>query len=351
MADHNKTIYDFGNVSDILCHECMMSMRNCKGIANIYIPFSWLHEGISEEDVYRWVEIGNQLIFPATIEKVKNDNLILHNQNYKHKFKDLKITYKRDIRLHQTDANQVDFGTLNSIEDINTNKFRIYSSVYTNSDFINKKYNNWNGWSSDYKLYETGECLHEFIIRSLKEEIKDDNSEYNGYKITIDCSKSLSDNHRLAILSFYRFLWSAHFKNVVKNTLKIIDTGVNAWDAMYYALNTKDYSSYYGFLNCSGFASIDFVVNNLKSKLSVNASFSSQTKCPLLSMNVTDFGAEIRKYKEEEFSLECTTKDLKSLTFGKTYIPLLTSIDYYIVKCDDFYKRQILKSNFKKVKL
>jgi len=72
-AKTNVTRYSIGtNISDILypqASECMSLARGVDGILNLIIPFDYLHKGLSEEDVYKWVELGNSSIFKASIRK------------------------------------------------------------------------------------------------------------------------------------------------------------------------------------------------------------------------------------------------------------------------------------------
>lgn len=359
MADHNNTKYDWHQGYGIQQRQCMMDIRNGNIEVDLYIPFIWLHKGISDEDVLWWNKIGNETLFPAKLEKVKID-LRDNNSAYDprlEQFKGLRITCKKGYRYKQSDANQNVYGVINSV-DGNINNLQTRCSVYrTNSFDGNKKYLCWNGYASDHQVYETGECLDAYIKRILKEqEVKPKaEEEFNAYKVTIDCFKALSANHRLAILSFYRFLWSCHFDGLVVDTLRILksDSTIEPWDALYYAMSKTNYSGYYGLLHQAGYVSMDDVKARLPKNEGVNLSFSNAKKSNFTLMGVSDFKVAIERFKDQSgkpFKVECITDKLKTITKGKQYDAEFSMYDNsYLVITNDYCKKHLLKTHFKVV--
>jgi len=361
MADHNNTKYDYHQGYGIQQTQCMMDIRNKTIPIDIYIPFTWLNTGISDDDVTLWNKIGNETLFPAALEKV-NIDLSSNNSSYDprlEQFKGLRITCKKNYRYRQNDANKNVFGVINSI-DGNFSRLQTHCSVYRTDKFNgNKMFSNWNGYASDHQVYETGECLDLYVERILKEQ-EDAKMvmpipEFNAYIVTIDCSKALSTNHKLAILTFYRFLWSCHFDGLVADTLRIIksDTTIDPWDALYYALSKTNYSGYYGLLYQTGYVSMEDVKTRLPKGESINLSFSNAKKSNFTLMNVSNFKAAIDVFKEvsgKPFEVECITDRLKTLTKGNKYQAEFSMYDnLYIVKNDDYCKRHLLKTHFKVV--
>ena len=358
MADHNNTKYDWRNGYGIQQTQCMMDIRNKTSEVDLYIPFIWLHEGISDEDVTLWNKIGNETLFPAKLEKVKID---LRDNTLRDprldQFKGLKITCKKNYKYKQPDAIHNVYGIIN-VMDGNIFNLQTRCSVYYDNSFDgNKKFSNWNGYASDHQVYETGECLDAYIKRILKEQEIESNveEEFNAYKVTIDCSEALSANHRLAILSFYRFLWSCHFDGLVLDTLRIIksDSTIEPWDALYYAMSKTNYSGYYGLLCQAGYVSIDEVRSRLLKGENINLSFSNARKNNFTSMKVLDFKVAIEKFKEhasKPFEVECITNKLKTLTNGKKYQAEYSMYDNsYLVTNDNYCMRHLLKTHFKVV--
>ena len=358
MADHNNTKYDWRQGYGIQQTQCMMDIRNKISEVDIYIPVIWIHHGISDEDVTLWNKIGNNTLFPAKLEKVKIDLKDDFSRDPRlDQFKGLKITCKKNYKYKQSDAIRNVYGIINSV-DGNTSNLQTHCSVYQDNSFNGKKiFSNWNGYASDHQVYETGECLDAYIKRVLKEQGVKSNEEegFNAYKVTIDCSKALSANHRLAILSFYRFLWSRHFDGLVLDTLRIIksDSTIEPWDALYYAMSKTNYSGYYGLLYQAGYVDMETVKQRLPKGDCINISFSSNKKSNFTLMGVTDFKAAIERFKEQSgkpFEVECITDKLKTLTKGKKYQAEFSMYDNsYLVKNDNYCMKHLLKKHFKVV--
>lgn len=359
MADHNNTKYDFRKGYRIQQTTCMMGIRNENKLIDLYLPFEWLHKGISDEDVLLWNKIGTETLFSAVIEKVKID---LNSNNVSRdprldQFNGLKITCKKNYSYRQSDARQNVYGVIRSLSG-QLNRIGTCCYVYKTDKFDgNPIYSNWGGWASDHQLYETGECLDAYINRIIKdqEQIPKSEAEFNAYKITIDCGEALSANHRLAILTFYRFLWSCHYDGLVSDTLRIIksDSTIEPWDALYYAMCKKDYSGYYGLLYQSGYVAMETVKLRLPKNESINISFSNNKKSGNTLMGVTDFKAAIEIFKEQSgkpFEIECITDKLKTLTKGKKYQAEFSMYDNsYLIKNDGYCMKHYLKTHFKVV--
>lgn len=361
MAGHNYTKYDYRDDNGIVDQECMMAIRNCDRIVDIYIPFNWLHSNIKKEDVYRWVEIGNNTIFPATVEEVHIDNIddpngmaAIFNQ-----FKGLRIRKKNIKEYIQSDAREVNYGILNYLHWGSRDRIQTSTMVYYNGDFKIVKYHGWIGFALDHELFETGECLDAYVRRIIEPELNKpvDKTKINSFKISIDCSKALSRHHKLAILSFYRFLWSNYFDGLVKDTLKIVDSGVDFWDALYYAMCKKSYSSYYGLLYQYGYMSMDGVIDLLKRGNAVNNSFTNPKKNGAQTlMSVSDFKSAVEAFKNGSYlgnlgistKVTCKTDKLKTFTKGREYdsCPSLDTTKWVILRNNDFRQMTVLKKHF-----
>ena len=146
MADHNNTEYDWRQGYGIQQTQCMMDIRNKISEVDIYIPFIWIHHGISDEDVTLWNKIGNNTLFPAKLEKVKIDSKDGFSRDPRlDQFKGLKITCKKNYKYKQSDAIQNVYGIINFV-DGNTSNLQTHCSVYEDNSFNgNKRFSNWNG--------------------------------------------------------------------------------------------------------------------------------------------------------------------------------------------------------------
>jgi len=360
MAYHNNTKYDWHQGYGIQQTQCMMDIRNRKTEVDLYIPFIWLHSGISDEDVLLWNKIGNETLFPAKLEKVKID--LSSNNNSRNprldQFNGLRITCKKNHKYLQSDAMKNVYGVIRNINSYMNSYLTTNCYVYKTDKFDGSPiYSSWGGYTLDHQIYETGECLDAYIKRILKEqEIKPKiEEEFNAYKVTIDCFKALSANHRLAILSFYRFLWSCHFSGLVVDTLRIIksDSTIDPWDALYYAMSKTNYSGYYGLLHQTGYVSMDDVKARLPKNEGVNLSFSNAKKSNFTLMGVPNFKVAIERFKDQSgkpFKVECITDKLKTLTKGKQYNAEFSMYNNsYLVTTDNYCKKHLLKIHFKVV--
>lgn len=365
MSGDNTTMFSFNAGYPISTGVCMMSVRNVKDKADIYIPFEWLHKGISIDNVERWAKIGNDLLFPATITKEKIDlKKILSDGNPSVivQFYGLKIKCRPagNKRYVQCDCIEVVDGSLIEVTK-SGDDYRTRTNVLKNN-YGNRGGSSWNGYASDHVLIETGENLLDYINRELgkpksTEKVDED---FNSFKVRIYCSTAISQNHKLAILTFYRFLWSNLYDGIVVNTLKLIDLGCDPWSALYYTMSTKKYESYYGLTMRSGFKSMEAVRERLKANDSINDSFSC-TKAnvrftSMLSPNLVYAVAMFTTNTDEidpslTFKVKCITDKLITYTKGKIYKATdgSTPDKYLVFQSDDYCNRSILKSNFRKL--
>lgn len=358
MANHNSTIFDFGDSGYPSIGTCMMGVRNVKQNACIYIPFKDLHTGITDEDVALWNKIGNETLFPANIERInyKFNESGCHDHKFD-QFLNLKITYKRDVRHIQDDAKDCKFGLLKSVWIDNYGHLNQKTDTYQSESFERKIYSGWNGYCEDHVLFETGECLKEYIKRTIKEDdqVKEENPVPNFYKVTIDCSKAINNAHKLAILSFYRFLWSNCFVNLATNTLKLVKEGIDSWKALYYAMSSYNYSAYYGLIYQPGFKSMDDVADSLRDpNKTINEAFTASRKSLYTKMSGADIVSAVSRFtvgSEKPFEGICVTDKLKTLTKDKVY-KLNFSTDsgkYLVLSNDKFAKINVLEKHFKLV--
>lgn len=361
MSDHNTTTFDFRRGYNIQKNQCMMNIKNQNSDIDIYIPFKELHKDISKEDVVKWVEIGNKTIFPAILSETylkPNDfSYDAVTPPLLKKYINLKITAKTNLHTYkQHDAYQVVTGSLVSLV-AGENDYRIRTNVTKSKD--GPQYSNWSGYASDHQLIETGECLLAYIDRTVNDNVKEKvlkTSDPDCFKITINCKNAISDNHKLAILTFYRFLWSNLYQNIVANTLSLVTKDIDSWDALYYALSTQKYERYYGLLSRPGFKLMDEVISDLK-RYDVNNSFSSNSqKIPFTLMDIDNIKLAVDVFKSNKgvmnlanvIKVKCISDKLSSLTLNKSYLAINSAFDskYTILNSDDYCKRLLLKSNF-----
>ena len=367
MSSGNQTIFNLNQGYNTSMTTCMSAMRTCPVKADLYIPFEWLNKGISKEDVLRWVEIGCKLIFPATIiETYLNIDSIgstcVMNLKYS-KYIGLKITHKKTGSYKQHDCTELVEGSISTLTGPVDNNLRTYSNMLVRDNGSSKRHYNhgemmWNGYAIDHQLLDTGECLLKYIRRTINEKPEEIEVSNNTFVVSIDCKKALSNNHKLAILSFYRFLWSDLYEGVVTNTLKLIDDGAEPWDALYYALSTKRYEPYYSFLQFPGWKDIEVVKSRLINGSSINISFSIPNPGKLIytTMSVESLKDSVSKFKANNIyaiiakNVVCVTDKLKSITKGKEYKPEISYCDKsYLIKTDDYTYKHLLKSHFKEV--
>lgn len=360
MADHNYTKYDYRFGDGIYNKECMMAMRNRTGVVDIYIPFVWLSSKITKEDVYRWVEFGNKTIFPATIEEAYIEDTSYNNGGTGriNIFNGLEIKVKPNHKYRQSDAIEVKRGALNSIIINSNGSITTSTKVFYSEENLKTKWITWSGYAEDHVVYATGECLDAYIKRILAEQKSNEAKQEvvnNAFKISIDCGNAYSKHHKLAILSFYRFLWSCHFNGLVKNTLNIVDAGVDFWDALYYAMSARNYSSYYGFIYQPGYVPMNTVVDNLKAGLNINRSFTNAAKAKCIpQMSVNDFKQAVEAFKSGTvnssitFKVKCNTDKLKTFTNGREYTAFNTFDvnKITVLRNDNFSQITVLRKHF-----
>lgn len=359
MSNSNQTIYSFSNDTQRIT-TCMMAIRDVRTTASLYVPFDWLNSGISKEDVYRWNDIGNKTIFPSKVSECFLDTKNLYRDDgpqtppkYK-KYLGLKITAKPyPYKYKQFDAKEVIEGTLVSLYLDQNTDFRTKTNVYKPMNGIT--YPAWNGFASDHQLADTGECLFEYIKRTESDyvEIEEEVKPNNTFEITIDCGTTLSNSHKLAILTFYRFLWSNLYKGLVVNTLKLTDLEIDPWEALYYSMSIQQYDSYYGLNSKPGFKPMDEVITALIRGNNINKSFSANIACKHTILNPPDIKTAIEEFKSNSnFDLaivvRCITNKLSSVSFGFEYNVTNSNCSwkYNVLNCNDYCKRLMLKSNF-----
>ena len=358
MANHNSTIFDFGDSGYPSIGTCMMGVRNVKQNACIYIPFKDLHTGITDEDVALWNKIGNETLFPAKIERINFKFVDYGSHDGKFdQFLNLKITYKRDVTHIQHDAKDCVFGLLKSVWIDKYGHLNQRADTYQSESFERKIHSGWNGYCEDHVVLETGECLKQYIKRNLEENqpVEDVAPIPNCYKVTIDCSKAINKAHRLAILSFYRFLWSNQFDNLAVNTLKLVKGEIDPWKALYYAMSSDNYSAYYGLIYQPGFKSMDDVADSLRDpNKTINEAFTASRKSLYTKMSGVDIASAVSRFtvgSEKPFEGMCVTDKLKTLTKDKVY-KLNFSTDsgkYLVLSNDKFAKINVLEKHFKLV--
>lgn len=347
MADHNLTLHKYNNT--IKRSECMAHICSVDTSKEIFIPESWLNEGLKYEDVDKWVEIGNNLVFPASVEEssVKRKEIEGHSSlNFFYKglvVEPRDLVDKNDKYMSSLSVKYFASGEVHEIYINNMSKeyLKGYTTKTVQIKRILKKsgtaYLPWEQIDSffirDLQVANTKESLIDYILRTYDDAIKSDSEDIPVKKITIDCKKKTAQ-HKLATMSFYRYLWSNRYKNVVKDTLKLISLGISAWDALYCALSksSESYYYYYSLLSNRGYKSREEVDSALYNHgFSVNQTFtkSLQIDTPFvwkktdeeLIKEVEDFKGRSKNIPRIEL-LTCINPS-STLTNGKAYSCLI----------------------------
>lgn len=345
MAEHNNTICDYNTGMGPREFGCMMNIRDSNRKVDIYLPINWITKGISDADVLQWNTIGNSTLFPAVVSKVYDERIKIYNFT---ELNGLRITCKKDVKYKQSDASCCVYGEIISIG-LSNGYFTTVSKTHLSSNYTAVERPVWHGYACDYQLEETGECLDQYIKRILAEKPQEDQGP-NAYKITIDCRTSLSRSHNLAVLTFYRFLWSNLYNDIVSNTLNIIKEGVDPWIALYYAMSAKRYSPGYGLLAFPGYIDVDSARKNLINGRAVNNSFSADRYTETVIYPVANVKGQALRFAGVPAVKEiatCTSKTLKTLTYGKKYfVSEIDARSYMVDKTDDYRRMRILKKHF-----
>ena len=351
MGSTNNTTYrDKYSKGTITTNECMMHVGSSKDKTEIFIKYTDVNDNLTKAEVEKWVEIGNSLLFPAELSEIKMPKVSKGyvTEEKLQKYLGLKIEVDNTKESKQSDAKYVSEGELLWVDKISDSRYRITCRI-TKSDLERTHTGKlWGGYACDFRLSDTKENLFDYILRTkdleepkveLKPEVPD------CYVITINYGSKYfkSYYHKLATLSFYRYLYSYKFYGLVKKVLHLVDLGVDPWTALYCVLSEDGarYGNYYSLLAYPGLKSIEQVEVDLKNKNSVNGVFSvlSNNKYyfewnsddATLLKNVADFISKAQKYdpaKVEKFKCIYPTKTLikdkeyegHSVSYGKVKI-------------------------------
>ena len=341
MGSTNNTTYrDKYSNGTITTSECMMHVGSNKDKTEIFIKYTDVNDNLTKEEVERWVEIGNSLLFPAVLSEIKMpeiDNGRITDDGLK-KYLGLKIEADPTKKYMQDDAKYVSEGTLINIGSLCGIRTRIYSRITASK--LEQRYVNsiWNGYASDFRLISTKENLLDYMLRTKdldepKVEAKQEDETPDCYVITIDYGSKYfkSYYHKLATLSFYRYLYSSKFYGLAKKVLHLVDLGVDPWTALYCVLSEDGakYGNYYSLLVNPGLKSITQVKHDLKIQNSVNTAFSvlAQNRFyftwslddSILLKNVESFVSKVQKYEPEKIERFKCVIPTKTLIKDKEY--------------------------------
>lgn len=360
MSNSNSTIYStkskvLSTFSPII-KNCMMGVRNMQGSIDIYIPFKDLQNGLSAEDVYRWVEIGNSLIFNSAVRK----DYLSEPINRRRKFNEVYYKYlrrlsvvRKDLDVYtQDDAISADEGYL----------YEVNSEVQIKVTKGSVRGDTWYISPDDYQLVETRESLDEHLVKIYTEHFKVEKKQPNSFVITIDLDKCVSPQHKLAVLTFYRYLYSNRYPSIVKNTLLAIDAGVSNWNALMLAHAERDtnYTSYYGLTESEirSFLPMTEVLANLKAGYNVNNSFTNNLGigASIPSFKITpniDFKfleKQLLEGSARSIKVKCINTDgCSTITLNRTYFVVQVVGDNYKIEADDYCYRYFNKKRFKDI--
>jgi len=358
MADNNYTKYclkiDENAVNDMKTGGCMSFVKSTfmDGSVNIVIEKDRISEDLTYEDVLRWIEIGNSLIFPAESKIVKAADETAEGLRGIAKGVDvilrpLSSDYKKYV---YNDAKRALEGVIKDWLVTETNR-HYYIPITITKEEKGSGYRGygWNICSDDFLVRETGQVLTDYLTEEIKEALLNvpERPHKEELCLTIKRSNCVSGQHLLAVLSFYRLTWSNLYKGVVKETLKLIDSGIDPWLAFSYVWAKGAKDPYYGFSERSYlFNDMTQVLKNLVGQ-SINKSFTNQ----LMSLrNIKQ--ATVAQYLGGKNVappvLICSdSRGAKTLTMGKEYLSLYPLFrGEYKVVCDDGVSRRIKHSRF-----
>lgn len=278
-STYSITSYQGGSLEKPAVNGCMSFIRETTGTIKIIIPFKNLHKGLTKEMVYDWVEIGNRTLFKAEIEEVET-NLKNTQRGIDGDIIELLDGVKFYLRKNghcRSDAKAVAIGSLLRASNTTSATLEVIKGNPRNGCRAIEPKTQWNVCTRDF-VDEDGVTLEVRLkeaIESYKEPKKDDKN--NAFCISYKSSNCVSGHHKLAVLSFYRYLWMPRYKDLVKNVLKMIKWGVTPWDALMLEHTRGSYYYYYGFTTSDfrGIPSMKSVLNNFKAGRSINESFSS----------------------------------------------------------------------------
>jgi hypothetical protein len=370
----NTTYYSIGtNNFDILyprSSECMALSKGVNGLLNLIIPFESLHKGLSEKDVYKWVELGNSSIFKASIRKgfsfFTSKHLLL---NKKLKEESLEIARKEKKKLDRNDSKYLLSGKILSLAGGIDDPSTLLVAITEEDDNYNKGSFAKVGcaWAVsindfEFKNKSIDISLNDYIKEKIKEIETDEHNEEkeNCYIVSIDGSLIKEPEYRLAVTTYYRYLWSSNYPEIVSDTLKIMETGVSFWDALmlvHASTRKEPYSNYYGlcFASIRGIPEENSVLFKLKkSNEGVNSCFrgepSGQPIKPFFIHDQSDFAEILGKLKSGGVigkTAVCVNSDkTQNLTVGGHY--RIIDQDYNLIKIVDkwFFGRWYLINRF-----
>lgn len=368
MGDSNNTTYrDKYSNGSISTNECMMHVGSNKDKTEIFIKYKDVNDGLTKAQVEKWVEIGNSLLFPAGLSEIKMPKSYggITADNLK-KYLEIKIEIDPTKESKQNDAKYVSEGELIQIGAVGKYDCRVACRILRSD--LNPRYtkNTWGGWAGDFRLAETKENLFDYIVRTkdldepkieVKPEIPD------CYVITINYGSKYfkSYYHKLATLSFYRYLYSSKFYGLAKKVLHLVDLGVDPWTALYCALSESGriYGNYYSLLMYPGLKTMRQVEVDLKVQNSVNEAFSvkSKNQCffqwssdnEQLLKNVETFVSKAQEYKPEVIEKFKCIYPTKTLIKDKEYEGHTISYGKVKIVGEDWVSRIYNNFRFQKV--
>ena len=327
---------------------CMAFVHNItsKQFIELYTDEKDLNKGLTLKDAERWVEIGNSLLFPATFSYTKPQQLYaIRITKFNNSSVSVREVKNQRERVQGTISSSMKGDILSVAIYRNDEKGNINGFAYckvTESDVKNIPKGTGYNFRFEELVSEDGSSLQD-LVQSEYDRIKEENLRKTLDHITIKLERKnyLSGWHFLAAVSFYRFLWSHFYINVVSSTLNMIDSGITPWMALSYAYATYGTSAYYGLSNQGMmFSDFDIVAERLRNN-SINVSFTSD-------INVKSY--DKKKLLEESYDKAgdkrktcINNENSKNLTVGKKYITFTTPSDNLIKVLGDSGKYVIVK--------
>lgn len=357
MGTSNLTrwCYDFdpSKINKSITQGCMAFTSNLKTTEKVSLLFTKeeINDKMSMQDVEKIVEIGNSLIFPATISTGKYRKLLAFEVD---KFNNLEVKLrekKNTERYERSDAHRCLSGSVYRIsvyERMDRDDLDI--RVYIRTSEMAKGYSQykcqqWQVSQNDFVDSKTGILLKDIIAEEIQKQVAKISDEGEDcIAITFDRGVMKSGMHAQATMTYYRMIFSDKYKGVLSDMLKYVKQGANSWEALSYSYASKNCDSYYGF-SSSGhlFKNMNEVLNSLSNNRSINSSFSQSG----VYANKRYLNNILKNPDDNGLFICIDAGNCKTLTMGKEYKCSVCGPGFEII-CNDNVLRYIVSAKFSK---
>lgn len=369
MSSHNNTYYTYSKSISSILHpsvsQCMSLMRSTDGIVSLIVKMTDLNHGLTREDVFLWNKLGNESMFPAVITEGYSTFMGLNDIITRNLRKNLVSFKLAEGHRRREDAKHCIKGTLDVITPLGGNKYdgylRVTEKLKGGYCFLGGQ---WGVSGYDFVTEDTGQTLNDyardFMDKFLAEENEEQDNRPNAYIISIDSSKIKNRQEKLAVLTFYRYLWSNVFRGLVRDALIVYKSGIPAWESImlaHAAERDSSYNNYYGLtqIRTRSIPSIEEVKIRLNRDMAtINNSFTTEIVNVINRFTIkegVDYTETINTLKKADQypkRIECVNAEkTTTLHKGSFYDVVSHHGEYVTVVASDYCKREYSKTRFK----